>query len=197
VLAPVAIVLVLVAAGARPPSPARADRATVEAKLRGHDGAPGPDAWRTLGAGVDETLAQIAADAKVDVATRARAVSALGYVGTQASRRFLAATVDGKARSTDAGDRLLLRKAAMALGWLGGADVPPRVAPLLQHDDPDVRLDAALALGLTRLPTAAELLRKRLPDEPVARVRAQMGRQLRIVEEALAAAPRPDAGARR
>jgi HEAT repeat protein len=66
--------------------------------------------------------------------------------------------------------------------------VPARLGPLLDHEDPEVRLDAAIALGLTRLAPAADLLRKRMDVEPVPRVRSQMGRQLRVIEDARAAA---------
>jgi len=54
-----------------------------------------------------------------------------------------------------------------------------------------VRIDAALALGLTRLESAAELLRQRLPAEKDARVRTQIGRQLRVIEAALTPPPAP------
>ncbi|HXU82001.1 MAG TPA: HEAT repeat domain-containing protein, partial [Polyangia bacterium] len=81
---------------------------------------------------------------------------------------------------------LLLAKAAVALGWLGGVRVPDRLGPLLDHPDPDVRVDAAAGLGLTRLPTAVEHLRKRLDVEPVARVRAQISRQIQVIEATLA-----------
>jgi HEAT repeat protein len=166
-------------ADARP----RVSRSAVEAKLRAYE-AGGASGWQALGPGADEALVEIARDSKVDILVRARAVSALGYFPTAPSRRFLEQTI----AAADGADRLLLRRAAVALGWIGGQGVTGRLAPLLQHDDPEVRMDAAIALGLTRLPGAADVLRKRIDVEPVPRVRAQIGRQLRVIEDALAAA---------
>jgi hypothetical protein len=57
-----------------------------------------------------------------------------------------------------------------------------------------VRIDAAIGLGLTRSEEAADLLRKRFDVETVPKVRNQIGRQIRLIEEAVAAAkPSPPA----
>jgi HEAT repeat protein len=168
-------------------TPTRATRATVEPKLvRYH-----PDAaqWRALGPGTDETLIEIARDPKAELLVRSRAVSTLSWFATAASRRFLEATIESKGSSADVGDRLLVRRAAVALGWLGGTEVPGRLAPLLGHDDPDVRTDAAAGLGLTRLPAAATALKRRLDVEPVESIRAQISRQIQIIEGALGPPP--------
>jgi HEAT repeat protein len=191
----VALLLALVAVrpvAAKAPAAAgtRATRSAVEARLRAYDTAKTLPDWHGMGAGVDEVLVEIGRDAKVEVLVRARAVSALGYFPTPLARRFLEQTVEGKAGAPDAGDRLLLRKAAVALGWMGGLGVPDRLAPLLGHGDPEVRVDAAIGLGLTRLPAAAAPLRKRFDVESEPRVRAQIGRQLRAIEDAQAAASR-------
>jgi hypothetical protein len=196
------LVTLPLAPGARAAKPAgapagRVARGTVEARLRAYE--PGPaSGWQSLGAGADEALVEIGRDPKVDVLIRARAVSALGYFPTPPARRFLeqmiASGAGEVARPTptkpgsDAGERLLLRRACVALGWMGGLGVPARLGPLLGHADPDVRIDAAIGLGLTRLGAAADLLRKRVDTEAEPRVRAQMGRQLRVLEDALAAA---------
>jgi HEAT repeat protein len=168
------------------PAAGRVTRSAVEAKLRAYE-AGGASGWQSLGPGADEALVEVSRDAKLEVLVRARAVSALGYFPTAAARRCLEQTVESKAAARDPGDRLLLRRAAVALGWQGGTGVPSRLAPLLDHEDPEVRVDAAIGLGLTRLGTAAALLRKRMDIEQVARVRSQIGRQLRVVEDALAA----------
>jgi HEAT repeat protein len=171
------------------PSEARAptaSRAAVEARLRAYELPPSPDDLAKLGRGIDDVLATIAADEKVGTLIRARAVSALGQCSTVVARRFLEETIDAKAGSSKPEDRLLLRKAALALAWMGGLATPARLGPLLENPDPDVRLDAALGLGLTRLKTAAEILRSRLPIEPDARVRLHIGRQLAAIERAAA-----------
>jgi hypothetical protein len=178
--------LLLSLPAAAKPAP-RVPRDTIEPKLvRYH---PDPAQWRALGPGTDETLIEIAGDGKAELLVRSRAVSTLGYFATAASRRFLEATIDAKGPSAEAGDRLLVRRAAVALGWLGGMEVPGRLAPLLSSDDPDVRLDAAVGLGLTRLPAAASSLRKRLDLEPVDKVRAQISRQIQAIELSLGPPP--------
>jgi HEAT repeat protein len=183
------LLVALLARSGEAAPPARPPRAKVEQALRAHDLGPSETDVAALGAGVDHVLIAIAGDAKADALLRARAVSALAYCRTIAARKLLAQMVGEKANAAVPGERLLARKAALALGWLGGPDVPPLLAPLLTHADSDVRIDAALALGLTRLDSAAELLRQRLPQESDGRVRAQIGRQLRVIEAALVPAP--------
>lgn len=173
----------------RAAAPGRIARATVEDRLRKYQ--PDPAAWRALGAGVDERLMEIVADGKVEVLLRARALSTLAYFPGAAARKVLETTVEGKAGSSDAGDRLLVRKAAVSLGWLGGARVPGILAPLLDSPDAEVRLDAAIALGLTRLPAAAETLRQRLELEPVPQVKAQISRQIQLIDETRVTQPPP------
>jgi hypothetical protein len=165
---------------------ARPTRAVVEPRLRAYQ--PDPAGWRALGPGTDQTLIEIAGDGKVETLLRARAITTLGYFSTPAARKFLETTIEGKGTSSDPGDRLLVAKAAVSLGWLGGVDVPARLAPLLTHADAEVRLDAAVGLGLTRLPAAAEALKKRVELETVPRVRAQISRQIQVIEGARAAA---------
>jgi hypothetical protein len=171
------------------------ERAAVEARLRANTLPRSAADWRALGTGIDEVLIAIAGDPKTDLQIRAHAVSALGVVSTRPGRAFLETVVKQKASSNDAGDKLLLRKAALALGWVGGTAVPAQLGPLLEHPDPDVRLDVAIGLGLTRSEQAADFLRKRFDVETVPKVRSQIGRQLRIIEDAAADAkhsrPRP------
>jgi HEAT repeat protein len=162
-------------------------RDTIEPKLRRYH--PDPAGWRALGPGTDEALIEIARDGKAEIVMRSRAVSTLAYFATPASRKFLEATIDGKATSANPDDHLLLRKAAVALGWLGGTQAPDRLAPLLASEDPEVRFDAAVGLGLTRLPAAAKPLRRRLDIEPVDRVRAQISRQIQVIETAAGPPP--------
>ena len=177
-------------AGPATPAP-RPDRAAVEARLRANTLPSSAADWRALGPGTDEVLIAIAGDAKAELQLRAHAVTALGVVSTRAGRAYLEVVVKQKASSTDAGDKQLLRKAALALGWAGGTLVPSQLGPLLEHPDPDVRIDAAIGLGLTRSEEAADLLRVRFDVETVPKVRSQIGRQLRLIEDAAAEAKRP------
>jgi hypothetical protein len=184
-----AAISVLVAGPAAPA--ARPDRATVEARLRANNMPRAAADWVALGPGIDEILIAVAGDAKAEPQLRAHAVSALGVMSTRPGRAFLETVVKQKAASADAGDKLLLRKAALALGWAGGNAVPAQLGPLLDHPDPDVRIDVAIGLGLTRSEEAADFLRKRFDVETVPKVRNQIGRQLRLIEDAAAAVKSP------
>ena len=181
------------AAGATPVT--RPGRAEVEVRLRANTLPASATDWRALGTGVDEILIAIAGDPKADLQLRAHAISVLAYVSTRPGRAFLDSVVKGKASSKDAGDKLLLRNAALALGWAGGTTVPAQLGLLLEHPDPDVRIDVAIGLGLTRSEQAADLLRKRFDVETVPKVRSQIGRQLGLIEDAAAEAKRPSPAA--
>jgi len=185
---------VLLAAGAASP-PDRPERAVIEARLRADTLPRSAADWLALGTRIDEVLIAIAGDPKADLRLRAQAVRALGVVSTRPGRAFLESVVKQKASAKDAGDKLLLRKAALALGWIGGAAVPAQLGPLLEHPDPEVRLDVAIGLGLTRSEEAADFMRKRFADETVPKVRNQIGRQLRLIEDAVAEAKRPEPAA--
>jgi hypothetical protein len=176
---------------AGPSSGLAASRPVVETRLRANTAPASAADWQAMGTGTDEVLIAIAGDAKADLQLRSRAVTALGTLSTRPGRAFLEGVIKQKASSTDPGEKLLLRKALVALGWVGGAAVPALLGPLLNHADPDVRIDAAIALGLTRAEDAAALLRERFDVEPVPKVRSQIGRQLNLIEEAAAAARRP------
>ena len=134
-----------------------------------------------LGAGAGPLLVQIADDRAATPPTRARAMEALTWVRTPATRDFLENFLIRKRPSSDAVDHLLLRKAAMALGWQAGPRSVDAVAALLDHPDPEVRLDAVVALGLTRARSAEKPLRDRLATEADATVRAQIESQLRVL----------------
>ncbi len=168
------------------PVAGNATRAGVEKRLRATELPPSEEELRALGDHPDVALVLVASDEKLEILIRARAVMAMTNAQSPSSRRFLETVVETRSGATAAPELLLLRKAALALGWFGGPAVPPQLAPLLTHPDPDVRLDGAIGLGLTRLKSAAELLRKRVPAETDSRVRRQIGRQLRSIEQALA-----------
>lgn len=163
--------------------PAAVTRAELEARLRKATRALSATEIADLGAGAGALLAQIADDRAVATSTRARAMEALTYVRTPATRDFLESFLIRKRPSSDAVDHVLLRKAAMALGWQAGPRSVDAVAALLDHPDPEVRLDAVVALGLTRARSAEKPLRDRLAAEPDATVRAQIESQLRVLGE--------------
>src|SRR5262249_21375271 len=86
-----------------------------------------------------------------------------------------------KTPSNDPTDRLILRRAAVALGWQSGPRVVDIIAPLLDHADAEVRLDAAVGLGLSRAAQAEGPLRLRLEAEADPSVRRQIEASLRAL----------------
>ena len=158
-----------------------ATRATVEARLRqGRQGLSSTDVAE-LGAAGGVFLVEIAGDKAAAAPIRLRAMAGLAYVRTPAAHDFLENFLIRKRPSSDPLDRAMLRKGAVALGWQGGPRTVEVVAALLDHADAEVRLDAVVALGLTRARSAEKPLRERLAGEPDAAVRAQIENQLKVL----------------
>jgi len=172
---------------------AEPSREAVESLLKGYERVFTEADMRALGPGTDLVLARIADDGKAHEILRVRAVSALAYAKTAAARGTLESILRRKADAPAGVDRLLLRKAAVALGWQNGPGVVARLRPLLSHDDEDVRIDAAIGLGLTRSPAAAVELRARFTDEPAVSVRHQLTKQIKAIDDDAAAEPRQTA----
>jgi hypothetical protein len=126
-------------------------------------------------------LMAIASDQAAPETVRARALSALAYARGLKVQTFLENFVVSRTPPLDATDRLLLRRAAVALGWQGDARLVEVLAPLLDNTDADVRLDAAVALGLGRTRGAEAPLRARLTAETDAAVRRQIEASLKSV----------------
>jgi HEAT repeat protein len=170
-----ALLLAATAGAAAPPT-----RAEVETELK-QEGNAGEAALPRLGATAEPILIAIADDRGVDGPVRARAVAALAYARTARAHIYLENLVLRKGTSSDATDKLLLRRATVALGWQSGPRVVDIVAPLLVHADAEVRLDAAVALGLSRAAKAEAPLRARLTDEQDLDVRRQIEIALRAL----------------
>jgi HEAT repeat protein len=159
-------------------------RAEVEARLRKATLGLSSAELADLGVAAGALLVQIADDHAATPLIRARAMAALAYVRTPAAHNFLENFVIRKGPSSDAIDRSLLRKAAVALGWQSGPRSVEILATLLDHPDAEVRIDAVVALGLTRTRAAEKPLRARLPAETDAAVRTQIESQLKMLDEA-------------
>jgi hypothetical protein len=126
-------------------------------------------------------LMAIASDQAAPETVRARALSALAYARNLKVQTFLENFVVARTPPLDATDRLLLRRAAVALGWQGDARLVEVLAPLLENADADVRLDGAVALGLGRTRGAEAPLRARLTTETDPAVRRQLEASLKSV----------------
>jgi hypothetical protein len=160
-------------------------RPRFEAYLVTHD-VPVVGELRALAPAPETTLMAIASDGRADGLLRSRAVAALRLVPSAGVHVFLGKLIQAKAKTTDATDRLIVRRAAVALGWIAGTGAAETLALLFDNDDADVRLDAAIGLGLTRAAAAAPPLRKQLAVEAAPRVRDQIERQLRALGESTA-----------
>lgn len=114
--------------------------------------------------------------------TRARAMSALRLLPSPAVQSFVAKWVETNAKADNTTDRMIVRRAAMVLGWMGGPAVFDRLEMLFENSDPETRIDAVLALSLNRVPRSIELLRKHLGTESDPRVRALIERQLTAMD---------------
>lgn len=175
----------LVAADGGAPSNERAksssQRAEVEAALA-KGGSPGElQRWAATAEG---TLMVVAGDRAASETVRGRALAALAFARTARARAFLENFVIEKAPSSAALDRVLVRRAAVSLGWQGGPRAVEVIAPLLDSADVEVRLDAAAALGLTRLGDAEKPLRARLAVETDPGVKRQIEAALKAVTAA-------------
>jgi HEAT repeat protein len=164
------------------------EQSKVVVYLAAHDVASAEDLQR-LATTPEKVLMDIASDAHVEGIVRARAVAALHLVGSHEAQAFLSKLVQSKAKATDATDRLILRRAAVVLGWMAGAGAAEDLAQLFDNDDAEVRVDAAIGIGLTRAETAATLLRRQLTAESAPRVRAQIERQLHALDQVLPPEP--------
>ncbi len=180
------LAIAVCALAAVPPTPASGGGKTGDARpqlaayLASHD-VPTLAELRGLASAPDKPLMAIAEDVRAEGLIRARAVAALRLLPSPAVQGFLGKLVRTKAKSNDATERLILRRAAVALGWISGPRAAADLALLFDNADPEVRLDAAIGLGLTRAEGAPALLQRQLAVESVPRVHDQIERQLRVL----------------
>lgn len=162
-----------------------AGRSRIEAYLATHD-VPLAEELRALAPAPETALMAIVSDVRADGLLRSRAVTALRLVPSAGVHVFLSKLIQSNAKATDATDRLIVRRAALALGWMSGTGAAETLAMLFDNEDAEIRLDAATGLGLTRAASAASYLRRQLAVERAPRVRNQIERQLRALGESLA-----------
>lgn len=156
-------------------------RAEVEQRLLREPRGLNPSDAAAIAREAAKLLLQIADDHAAAPPLRGRAMDALAYARTAPVHDFLENFLIRTLPSRDATDLMLLRKAAVALGWQAGGRAVEILALVLDHPDREVRLDAAVALGLTRAQAAEKPLRARLAQETDAAVRAQIETQLKVL----------------
>jgi len=172
------IIIGQIVAGVDGGTPLRPTRADVQAALAKN---PGPAELRRLADSAEPEVIAVAGDRALSEAVRGRALSALAYARSGRSHAFLENFIIRETPSRDPTDHVLVRRAAMALGWRSGPRLTEVLAPLLDSDDRDVRLDAAAALGLGRPRDAEKPLRARLAVETDPAVKRQLESALRAV----------------
>ena len=165
-------------AGARQAPALKSPRAQVEAAL---DKSAGAADLQRLAQTSQAQLMAVAVDRAVAPTVRGRALSALAYAANGRAHAFLENFIIRTTPSRDATDRALLGQAAVALGWQGGPRLVDLLSPLLDDGDREVRLNAAIGLGLSRNRDAEKPLRARLAAETDPAVKRQLDTALRAV----------------
>jgi hypothetical protein len=150
-----AALLLPATASATPPT-----KADLVQMLSGYEDTPGAEAWRALGAEALPVLIDLYDDAGEPPYVRLRAVHAVSFYPSPATRTFLLAV----ARAPRQGD-LFVRQAVLSLVRAFGARSVPDAAPFLLHREPVVREAAAAGLGRVHTTSARDALRARLPVE--------------------------------
>ncbi|MCG5053964.1 MAG: hypothetical protein KA712_13455 [Myxococcales bacterium] len=147
-----------------------------------------PAKLEALGRDADLALIDILRDAAVERALKARAIDALAATGSPVARDHLVRMIATAPREADL---VLLRRAFLGIGWLRDGRAVQMLAPWLDHAEPEVRLDAAVALNLTRRVDALEALAARRKREKNKLVAGKLERLIHDLEQALPAQPPP------
>jgi HEAT repeat protein len=142
-------------------------------QLAGVESAPTAEALQALGDAdaVRDELIALSKDDTLPRSHRLRALHALGWFPSDASRAVLNEAVAGA-------DHHAARKAvyALGIGWKDGA--LPELTHALQANDTQLRIAAAKALGEVATPGARQALEARLPAEPSDTVKEQIQKSL-------------------
>lgn len=148
-------------------------RQPVMDQLAGVESAPTAEALQALGDAdaVRDELIALSADDSLPRSHRLRALHALGWFPSDASRTVLTAALTGS-------DAHAARKAVYALGtgWKDAA--LPELTQALAANDTQLRIAAAKALGRVATPGARQALEARLPTESSDTVKEQIQKSL-------------------
>ena len=148
-------------------------RQPVMDQLAGVESAPTAASLQAIGDAdaVRDELIALSKDDALPNSHRLRALHALGWFPSDASRVVLTEALDG-------GDRHAARKAVYALG-IGWSDAAvPELSRALAANDTQLRIAAAKALGKVATPAAQGALQARLTAEPSDTVKAEIQKSL-------------------
>lgn len=182
-LVPVALALSVASASEAGAAPSPETRARVEDLLGALHGPVSPEAFRALGPGAEEALAEIARSQGMP-SKRIRALEALASLGGARAGETHRAVAASRAPSA------VRRGAVRGLGRLAGADGAPAVlAPYVERDgDPAVRAAAAEALAEAAPEAGCGTIRTRAQAER-GRDRDRFGRALARCESTSGGSP--------
>ncbi|MDX2018669.1 MAG: hypothetical protein SF187_00405 [Deltaproteobacteria bacterium] len=136
---------------------APATRAGVEAALTKEGRPIAPADVQAMGKDADLVLIDIVRDAQASAALRGRAIDALAASGSVVARDQLVRIVKPTQNEVELA---MVRRALLGLGWLHDGRILANAGPWLEHDSAAVRLDAAVALALSKNPEGIEMLEK-------------------------------------
>ncbi len=164
--------------------PAPDARIVVDSLLRSIEAPPSPARIDEVAGGSDHAatlLRDMADSTESRPHTRLQAISTLAsYPGTPTEARLRLIVERGQ--TVRAGAPTLFARAAMlSLAPLARGRAVPEIAPLLDHAVPDVRADAARALGMTGSESALPPLRTRLQIEESPMVTSEIVDSIRIL----------------
>jgi hypothetical protein len=169
---------------------APATRADVARYLSTVRGLPTREGLLAQGPGVEAVLLDLERSSSLDMRLRLEALLGLAALGTKNAHDEFVRILD-RARQESETDTRLVRQAALGLGWLRDSRAVERVAPLLYHDNEDVRLDAIVALVLTRSPEAITALEDFIEREGDVTTRRKAERQLASLRRSVRVPPPP------
>jgi HEAT repeats len=147
-------------------------RARLEQMLTGPGFIPDAAALKALGSGTLEALASIAGDEEAPPELRARALTALSFLGDPRAGAELVQALQASKSP------LLVRTALFGLGRASGNAALPQIIPFLADPNPNLRLAAAETLGHLGGPAARRALQPRLASETDPAVREALTRLL-------------------
>jgi hypothetical protein len=141
-----------------------------------------------MGKDADLVLIDIVRDIHASAGLRGRAIDALAASGTVVAREQLVRIVTPTQSEVDL---TLVRKALLGLGWLHDGRILANAGPWLEHKSAAVRLDAAVALALSKNEDALVLLQRHNRTEKDATVKRQIQRLIDNNRPAGPAAAKP------
>jgi hypothetical protein len=139
---------------------------------------------RVYGADVERVLREIVAKPSRAVLARVRALTALRYFPSKATRELLAAEIGKTKRKRRGLELIYLQQALRSYAVVTGKAAITTLAPLLTHSNIDVRVAAGEALRLSGSPKARALIAARAKRDTSATVRAELTGQLQLIDRA-------------